>query len=104
MLASLLLCLSAHASAETFATQPNNAGGKIVLTDEICKYEGKVYESLHRAYHYSSSGYNGEGCWFMEDETVVVSWIESRQKMRYPIENFTLSPKYKSPSTKKYKY
>jgi len=102
--ALLLLCLSAHANADTFATQPNNAGGKIVLTDEICKHEGKVYDKLNRAYNYGSTGYTGEGCWFIEDETIVVAWTDSNQKMRYPIGNFTLGPKYKNQQQKKYNY
>ncbi len=99
MLALLLLCLSAHVSADTFATQPNNAGGKIVLTDELCKdTNGKIYEKLNRAYNYGSTGYTSEGCWYIEDETIVVVWLETNSRMRYPVANFTLNPKWKNKS------
>lgn len=103
--ALLLLCLSANVSADTFATLPNNAGGKIVLTDEVCKSKsGKVYESLRRVYNYGTSGYSSEGCWYSEDETIVVAWSDSATQMRYPMENFTLAPKYKSKPSKSYTY
>ena len=102
-LALLLLCLSAHVSAETVATQPNQAGGKIVLTDEPCVHKGKTYGNLNRAYNYGSAGYTSDGCWGMEDETVVVYWIDTDQKMRYPATAFTMSPKYSTPKNR-YRY
>ena len=37
--------------AETVATQPNQAGGKIVLTDDPCKHNGRTFENLTRAYN-----------------------------------------------------
>jgi hypothetical protein len=85
------------ALAETIATMPNKGGGKIVLTDEVCKSEGKTYKTLNRAYNYTSEGYGSEGCFTVEDETVVVIWNVqgSPQKMRYPAENFTLTKKSK---------
>ena len=92
----LLLCLSAHASADTFATLPNEAGGKIVLTDETCKYDGQVFEKINRAYNYGSAGYTSEGCWGVEGETIVVHWIDSNKRMRYPMANFTLNPNWKA--------
>ena len=94
----LVLCLNVHtnANAETFATQPNNAGGKIVLTDETCKYGGQVYDKLSRAYNYGTAGYTSEGCWGLEDETIIVYWIDTNSKMRYPAANFTMNPNWKS--------
>ena len=98
ILASLLLCLSAHASADTIATLPNKAGGKIVLTDEVCAPNSRErYDSLWRAYNYGSSGGTSDGCWLAEDETIVVIWINadnSRTKSRYPIVNFILNPNF----------
>ena len=90
-----LMLVSGVAHSGTFATMPNQANGKIVLTDEACKLDGRTYDGLHRAYNYGSSGYTSEGCWMMEDETIVVAWIGSKDKMRYPSANFTLSPAYK---------
>ena len=104
-LALLLLCLSAHVSAETVATQPNQAGGKIVLTDDACTHNGKSYDKLNRAYNYGSAGYTSEGCWGLEDETVIVYWIDTNQKMRYPVSAFTINPNHsKNKSNNRYKY
>ena len=87
-----LLFVPILAQAGAIATMPNRAGGKIVLTDEVCKHNGKVYDNLKRAYNYSTQGYTTEGCFVIEDETVVVIWLDnsSEPKMRYPAENFTI--------------
>lgn len=103
ILALLLLSLSVHASAEIIATQPNQAGGKIVLTDGACTHSGKTYSNLNRAYNYGSAGYTSEGCWGVEDETVIVYWIDTDQKMRYPVSAFTMNANY-SKKSNRYKY
>ena len=90
---ALLSALTA-VRAETIATQPNQAGGKIVLTDEVCKHNGQIFEKINRAYNYGSAGYTSEGCWSVEDETVIVYWIDTDKKMRYPITAFTMNPNY----------
>jgi hypothetical protein len=89
------------AFAGAIATMPNQAGGKIVLTDEICKHNGKVYEKLNRAYNYGVQGHTTEGCFYVEDETVVVIWDDgtATPRMRYPAENFTMIKK-KQPATR----
>ena len=103
----LLLLLSAHVSAEMIAYLPNQAGGRIVLTDEICvdPVTKERYDSLKRAYNYGSSGNTSEGCFTIEDDSVVVIWVNSsgRSKSRYPLENFTMNPNYKKKS-KGYSY
>jgi hypothetical protein len=88
----VILMFAPTAKAAAIATMPNKAGGKIVLTDEVCKHNGKVYEKLNRAYNYSTQGYTTEGCFAVEDETVVVIWLDNsaEPKMRYPAENFTI--------------
>jgi len=80
------------AFAGAIAEMPNRAGGKIVLTDEVCRHDGKTYESLARAYNYSAEGYTTEGCFAVEDETVVVIWKDgsANPRMRYPAENFRI--------------
>ena len=95
LIAAFLVAFTTWAFAATIATMPNEGGGKIVLTDEVCKHEGKSYDKLNRAYNYTTSGYSSEGCFFVEDETVVVIWkLESGpQRMRYPIQNFSLPRK-----------
>ena len=101
MMRKLLCCLlfiPTLAFADAIASMPNEGGGKIVLTDDICKVDGKIYNKLNRAYNYSTSGYGSEGCFYVEDETVVVIWNLSTgaKQMRYPIENFTLTKKKQS--------
>ena len=99
-LALLLLCLSAHANAEMVAWLGNQAGGRIVITDEVCvdPETNKRYDALKRAYNYSSAGGTSEGCFHIEDDSVVIVWVNTngRSKSRYPVENFTLNPKYLS--------
>ena len=84
-----------HSYGATIATMPNEGGGKIVLTDEVCRHDGKTYDKLNRAYNYTTSGHGSEGCYFVEDETVVVIWslASGPQRMRYPIQNFSLPRK-----------
>jgi len=91
-LAVLALLIPNLAQAVAIATMPNRAGGKIVLTDEACVHQGKKYDGLKRAYNYSTEGYTTEGCFIIEDETVVVIWNDgsANSKMRYPAENFTI--------------
>ena len=88
--------------AGAIATMPNQAGGKIVLTDEACVYKGKTYNGLNRAYNYGVQGYTAEGCFVVEDETVVVIWNDgtANNKMRYPAENFTLINKNRKPASR----
>lgn len=91
-LAVLALLIPVIAQAAAIATMPNRAGGKIVLTDEACVHKGKKYDGLNRAYNYSTEGYTTEGCFMVEDDTVVVIWNDgsANSKMRYPAENFTI--------------
>ena len=91
-LLAILLFVPMLAHAGAIATMPNRAGGKIVLTDEVCKHNGKVYDNLKRAYNYGTQGYTTEGCFVIEDETVVIIWLDNsaEPKMRYPAENFTI--------------
>ncbi len=100
-LLAALLFVPMLAQAEAIATMPNEGGGKIVLTDETCKHNGKTYPELSRAYNYTTAGYSSEGCFFIEDETVVVVWAlaSGAKRMRYPAENFTLTKK-KQPSSR----
>jgi hypothetical protein len=91
-LLAALLFVPMLAQAEAIATMPNRAGGKIVLTNEACVHKGKTYDGLARAYNYSTEGYTTEGCFAIEDETVVVIWNDgsANSRMRYPAENFTI--------------
>jgi hypothetical protein len=92
-IALVTFMLPTLAFADAIATMPNEGGGLIVLTDDQCKHEGKVYKGLNRLYSYTAQGHNSEGCYGIEDDTVVAIWATSGNKMRYPISAFTLRPK-----------
>jgi len=87
---ALLLTLFVHTvQAEAIAQSPNEGGGFIVLTNEICVVNKKTFSELRRVYSYTSSGLTQEGCFMLEDDTVVVVW-ESGNKRRYAASGFTL--------------
>lgn len=90
LIATLLLCFSTASFSAVIASMPNQAGGKIVLTDEPCNYAGKNYPSLYKSYFYTPEGTTGDGCWRLDDETVVVVWVDSNTTRRYPAVNFDL--------------
>ena len=89
-----LMVAAFNVQADAIATMPNEGGGFIVLTDDQCKHEGKVYKGLNRLYSYTARGNNAEGCYGIEDDTVVAIWTTGgMDKRRYPISAFTLTPK-----------
>jgi hypothetical protein len=93
LLIALLTALSIGiAKAEAIASMPNEGNGKIVLTNQVCEHKGKTYSPLKRAYSYSAQGYTFEGCFHLEDDTVVIIWGigERVEKRRYPASGFTL--------------
>lgn len=92
LIATLLLCPTLSFGA-VVASMPNQAGGKIVLTDEACIHNGKNYSSLLKSYFYTPEGLNGDGCWRLDDETIVVVWIDSNTTRRYPLSSFTIRRK-----------
>ena len=90
LVATLLLCFSVQAGAAVVASMPNQAGGKIVLTDEDCVHNGKKYDTLYKSYFYTPEGTTGDGCWRLDDETVVIVWIDQNTTRRYPVTSFTI--------------
>jgi len=84
------IILSQTANAEAIAKTPNTGGGFIVLTNEPCIYKGKDYTPLKRAYSYTAKGYTFEGCFGIEDETVITVWQDGNEQRRYPVSNFEL--------------
>lgn len=82
--------------AEMIASMPNQGGGKIVLTNEVCKLDKKVYDTLRRSYFYTAEGYTSEGCYYVEGDSVMVIWDMADgkpAKRRYPADNFTIIKK-----------
>ena len=102
IIGGLLALTTTLANAEMIAWLGNQAGGRIVITDEVCVDPDtkKRYDQLKRAYNYGSAGGTSEGCYLVEDESIVIVWVNSngRNKSRYPLENFTFNPNYKGKS------
>jgi hypothetical protein len=93
-LLAIMMFVPTLSFAGAIATMPNEGGGFVVLTDDPCKHDGKVYKGLNRLYSYTSRGTNAEGCYGVEDDTVVAVWYTNGvDKMRYPISAFTLKTK-----------
>lgn len=89
LIVALLFC-PVIAYGAVIASMPNQGGGKIVLTDEECRYKGKVYDPLRKSYFYTAEGVTGDGCWYLDDETVVVVWHDPSTTRRYPAANFNI--------------
>jgi hypothetical protein len=90
-----LFAVSSSAHSAVIASMPNQAGGKIVLTDEACVHKGRNFPNLYKSYFYTNSGLSGDGCWTIEDgsETITVIWIDTGDTKRYPIVNFDIRRK-----------
>jgi hypothetical protein len=99
LIGAVLALATTVSNAEMIAWLGNQAGGKIVITDEVCvdPVTKERYDVLKRAYNYSASGSTSEGCYHVEDDSVVIVWVNTngRSKSRYPLENFTLNTNYK---------
>jgi hypothetical protein len=90
LIATIIATFSINfANAEAIAQSPNEGNGFIVLTNEVCKIGGKTFKELNRVYSYTARGDTLDGCFMLEDNTVVVVW-ESGSKKRYPASSFTL--------------
>ncbi len=91
-LLAVLLLTPTIALGGVVASMPNQAGGKIVLTDEACVYRGKNYTNLYKSYFYTTTGITGDGCWAIEDgsDTVTVIWHDTGDTKRYPANNFDI--------------
>lgn len=87
MLVLLLLCLSAHASADTVGWMNNNSGGKIVLTDKDCEGDSRQF----MAYASSQTVNTQFGCWFSDDTMVHITWSLNNNLKSYPLENWNLN-------------
>lgn len=91
ILIALLLTLGVTtAQAEAIARMQNTGGGYIVLTDEPCVYKRKDYAPLKRSYTYTAKGNTFDGCYGIEDDTVLVVWLEANEQRRYPITSFEI--------------
>jgi hypothetical protein len=90
----LLLCfIGSAALASGVAWTDNNAGGRIIITNEVCKDpDGKAYKKLNRIYMFTAEGITMEGCYYLADQLINAIWINGRE-MKYPISGFTMYEK-----------
>lgn len=89
LLALLLLPLTVQ--AEVVATMPNQAGGRIILTDATG--EGCI-GGFYQASMFTRSGYMLDGCWTVADvgePVVIIVWSDGDKNM-YPAGNFQRTP------------
>ena len=79
----ILMGAVATASAQNvLGTIKNQAGGKIVLLDEPCaKADNK---GQRRAFLWTSDNLSDDGCWKLDNGTVVVDW-DAIGRRRYPV-------------------
>lgn len=90
-----LLFFSNIAYAESWFIQ-NKGGGEIVITSQTCKADGGKYTELRHAYSWTTELYQ-EGCWYLIDGNIHVIWVHkdnTRERMVYPIGNFTKKETY----------
>ena len=91
----IALCFIGSVQAKDIAWMPNNANGKIILTNDVCKDpKGKTYNSLNKIFMYTSQGYTMDGCFYISGELVNAIWSNG-QEMKYELGEFTLYNKGK---------
>lgn len=88
-----LLCLlcTPLAWAESLAWMPNNAGGKIILTDDACEIKALQGTNTRKIVSFSKEGKLITGCWafFKYDENqIIVYWRDATDTQNYWIKDF----------------
>jgi hypothetical protein len=88
---ALALITSVSAHAKIIGKAPNQQGGYIVLTDEVCKFKGQTHYRLYKAYTLTEDGTSRDGCWMTNDDKTIieVAWEDAGgQLSRYPSKLF----------------
>jgi hypothetical protein len=83
LLLSLLFASSAQAAV--IAESGNDAGGKIILFDNVCK----TNQNMRAMFGYDGDGGFMRGCWLSESGEIVVKWADGDVR-RYPIKLFQI--------------
>ena len=86
-LLSTMLLAAAPAHAASWYL-PNEAGGRIILSDRDCT--AMKDSGLMDAYTYNASGTRQGGCWAVFDGLVQIIWVGGQRSV-FPTENFTKS-------------
>ena len=94
LLVVLMLLGTPTAYAELVAFMPNQSGGRIVITNEVCTgADGKKYDNMYRLFTYNPTGTTVEGCFMFEGDTIRAYWPEAKQEARYELKNFKMYAK-----------
>lgn len=80
----IALCLPFIANAKVIAESYNKGGGKIVLTDEVCR-DGQ----FKLAYSQLNNSPTILGCWGVDDSFVHIRWYDDDLRS-YPINNWRI--------------
>jgi hypothetical protein len=86
-----LTALSLAAKAEPIGYIPNDAGGQIVFTTEVCRYLGESFPELKRVFTFMRNGRTVEGCYYYESRTelLMVRWSDNGERSVFPLKNVT---------------
>jgi hypothetical protein len=92
LLIALTAALTFAAQAEPLAYIPNQGGGQIVFTSQVCVNNGKRLESLRRVFTFTRSGDMVEGCYYYDEvsKLLMVKWRDNGQQSVFPIGNVIL--------------
>lgn len=83
-LAGALVLFAADVQAEPLAYVQNQAGGRVVITDD----ESKLCPERTKLAYTTGNGLIFLGCWKYDKLTVTIWWFDKGGAMSYPIESF----------------
>ena len=89
LLIALTAALSFWVQAEPIGYIPNEAGGQIIFTSEICQFKGENYIELRRVFSFNRSGGVLEGCYYFDRRTdlLMVVWADGGDRSVFPLGN-----------------
>ena len=93
MIAVVLAVACTATQAQDLLQMGNEAGGRIFLTDEVCKFGGKTYNALLRAHSFVRSGHVIEGCYYLDGDTNTIHarwFLAEVEKRVYNLADFTI--------------
>lgn len=86
LLTAVIFLGAVNAHADSWELN-NNAGGKIVLTDNVCYSNGKRYDNLRAMFSVSGTGKTFSGCYYVADGWVRVVYSDQTE-YTYPASAF----------------
>lgn len=78
------MVLSSLCHAKSIAEMPNKGGGKVIITNELCR--DKVN---HLAYSYMAGQSTLGGCWVNDEIGIHIKWYDGDLRF-YPYENWKM--------------